>query len=78
MRVRACTTPFSAGTCTSNAHGKTGQHSQSAVLHVVTLRFCYFCNALCILHCICATCVCVWRLQATFRHGVTTVRYTVQ
>jgi hypothetical protein len=35
MCMRACTTPFfSAGTCTSNAHGQTCQHSQSAVLHV--------------------------------------------
>ena len=36
-----------------------------------------FWNALCISHCICATCVCVWRLHATLRHGVNTVRYTV-
>lgn len=58
--VHACTTPFSAGMCTINAHGQTCQLSQSAVFHVSTSRLSYFWNALCMLRCICATCVSVF------------------
>lgn len=71
--VHACTTPFAAGMSTRN------EHEANLPTFTICRASCFDIyvmlpwNALCILHYICATCVCVWRVHATLRHGVTKV-----